>query len=166
MGGANFNPRVACVKEQDILCWYRGLCTTVFYDCAGVQAIRAHLRKAAHPFDLPILQMDSRRGTETNHPRFQKSFSGFLKLIGGKNGLISAGSAVSCFFLCVLNEKKNPRVSQKINWLKFPDMKKKAKEKIYNFNACNMWTVVIAPPHGTTAVSARWWNTAFDCTIN
>lgn len=32
--------------------WGRDIHTTVFNDCAGVQAIRAHLRRAAWPFDL------------------------------------------------------------------------------------------------------------------
>lgn len=62
--------------------------------------VRAHLRKATRPFDLRILQMDSWRGAETNHLRFEKSFrtEQLFKLIGGENGLISAGSAVSRYF--------------------------------------------------------------------
>lgn len=51
MGGANLNPRMASVKAWAILCWHQGLRTAAFNDCAGVQAIRAHLREAAHPFD-------------------------------------------------------------------------------------------------------------------
>lgn len=120
------------------------------------QAIRAHLRKAAHPFDLPILQMDSRRGTETNRLWFQKSFrmERLSKLIGGENGLISAGSAVSAFFfpLRVCFKKALGFSGDSLTWIFSLE---KSKEKKSNLNACNMWTVVIAPPPGTMAVSAR-----------
>ena len=60
MGGANVSPCVASAKDgrnlewEFFFSWHRStdIHTTVFNDCAGVQAIRAHLRQAACPFDL------------------------------------------------------------------------------------------------------------------
>lgn len=104
MGGANVSPWVASAKEsrnseQVFFSWHwgRDIHTSAFNDCAGVQAIRAHLRQAACPFDLWILQMKSRGETETNHLRFWKSFrmDWLSKLIGGEKGLIFGGSTVS-----------------------------------------------------------------------
>lgn len=104
--------------------WGRDIHTTVFNDCAGVQAIRAHLGRAACPFDL---QMKSRGETETNHLRFWKSFrTGWLsKLIGGEKGLIfvrsvALGSLSVVRVECGLGEKKKIEkaeawVSQKAN---------------------------------------------------
>ena len=130
MGGANVSPWVASAKESRNLeqvffswHWGRDIHTTVFNDCAGVQAIRAHLRRAARPFDLWILQMKSRGETETNHPRFWKSFrtDQLSKLIGGEKGLIFVRSAAwdSLSVFISLCERVWGKKGGKGEWLRF-----------------------------------------------
>lgn len=145
MGGANVSPWVEPTKksrnsERAVFSWHwgRDIHTTVFDDCAGVQVITAHLRRAACPFDVWILQMKSRGETEMNHLRFWKSFrtDWLSKLIGGENGLIFLRSAASdslslSFYKCVWGKsRKRERervawVSQKINRHKIFKLKKK-----------------------------------------
>lgn len=58
------------MSERAVFSWHMGRdlhTTTIFNDCAGVQVSRAHLRGAACPFDVWILQMKSRGETEMNH---------------------------------------------------------------------------------------------------
>lgn len=82
------------IPRASAFSWHSGrdIHTTVLNDCAGVQALRAHLGRAAGPFDLWILQMKSRGETETNHLRFWESFRSdwLFILIGGEKGLIFA----------------------------------------------------------------------------
>lgn len=95
--------------QRDVFSWHwgRDIHTTVFNDHAGVQAIRAHLRRAACPFDLWILQMKSRGETETNHLRFWKSFrmDRLSKLIGFEKALISTLDSLSLSLCCVCGVK-------------------------------------------------------------
>lgn len=92
--------------------WHSGrdIHTTVLNDCAGVQALRAHLRRAAGPFDLWILQMKSRGETETNHLWFWESFRSdwLFILIGGEKGLIFARAVRFRFSITVMVEFPPP----------------------------------------------------------
>lgn len=183
MGGANVSPWVESAKESRNLeggvfswHWGRDIHTTVFNDCAGVQAIRAHLRRAACPFDLWILQMKSRGETETNHLRFWKSFrtDWLSKLIGGEKGLIfeksAASDSLSPFLSAsVCGVKKKERVvwvSQKSNIHEFFQTEKKATLKQCKHEASSMWTIVITELPGTVAVLGQWRIMAFVCSIN
>lgn len=157
MGGANVSPWVASAKEsrnleRDIFSWHWGkdIHTTVFNDCAGVQAIRAHLRRAACPFDLWILQMKSRGETETNHLRFWKSFrtDWLSKLIGGEKALILTLDSLSLSLCSVCGVKwRNSKVawvSLRTNGCEFfkieknPTQKKKIPPKQCTHEASSM----------------------------
>lgn len=185
MGGANVSPWVASAKEsrtleRAVLSWHwgRDIHTTVFNDCAGVQAIRAHLRRAACPFDLWILQMKSRGETETNHLRFWKSFRtdwlsktdrGWKRFDLLRDLLLQIPYQSFSLWVCVCGVKKKERVawvSQKTNWREFFQTGRNATVKQCKHEASNMCTVAITELPGTVAVLGQWRIMAFVCSIN